>query len=41
YRFSNVDYNITSGKRHPVPDKSAPVYITVGDGGNQDGLCSR
>ncbi|KAL4397842.1 hypothetical protein HN51_002376 [Arachis hypogaea] len=41
YRYSNVDYNITSGHRYPVPDKSAPIYITVGDGGNQEGLASR
>jgi acid phosphatase type 7 len=41
YRISNVNYNITSGNRYPVPDKSAPVYITVGDGGNQEGLASR
>jgi hypothetical protein len=41
YRFSNVDYNITGGNRYPVADKSAPVYITVGDGGNQEGLASR
>lgn len=41
YRISNIDYNITSGSSYPVPDKSAPVYITVGDGGNQEGLASR
>jgi hypothetical protein len=41
YRISNVNYNITSGNRYPVPNKSAPVYITVGDGGNQEGLASR
>lgn len=41
YRFSNIDYNITTGNRYPVADKSAPVYITVGDGGNQEGLASR
>ncbi|KAI4344198.1 hypothetical protein L6164_011449 [Bauhinia variegata] len=41
YRFSNVNYNITSGNRYPVADKSAPVYITVGDGGNQEGLAAR
>ncbi|XP_057417485.1 bifunctional purple acid phosphatase 26 [Lotus japonicus] len=41
YRISNIEYNITSGNRYPVPDKSAPVYITVGDGGNQEGLASR
>ncbi|KAF5482234.1 hypothetical protein F2P56_002822 [Juglans regia] len=41
YRISNINYNITSGDRYPVPDKSAPVYITVGDGGNQEGLAER
>lgn len=41
YRVSNINYNITSGNRYPVPDKSAPVYITVGDGGNQEGLAER
>ncbi|XP_031250474.1 bifunctional purple acid phosphatase 26-like [Pistacia vera] len=41
YRISNVRYNITSGERYPVADKSAPVYITVGDGGNQEGLAGR
>ncbi|XP_073001698.1 phosphoenolpyruvate phosphatase [Typha latifolia] len=38
YRISNINYNITSGNRYPVPDKSAPIYVTVGDGGNQEGL---
>ncbi|PON59496.1 Acid phosphatase [Trema orientale] len=41
YRISNIRYNITSGDRYPVLDKSAPVYITVGDGGNQEGLAGR
>ncbi|KAI3803056.1 hypothetical protein L1987_31204 [Smallanthus sonchifolius] len=41
YRISNIHYNVTSGASYPVPDKSAPVYITVGDGGNQEGLASR
>ncbi|XP_068636632.1 phosphoenolpyruvate phosphatase-like isoform X2 [Aristolochia californica] len=41
YRISNLHYNITSGDRYPVPDKSAPVYITVGDGGNQEGLAGK
>ncbi|XP_010440687.1 PREDICTED: bifunctional purple acid phosphatase 26 [Camelina sativa] len=40
YRISNVRYNVSSGDRFPVPDKSAPVYITVGDGGNQEGLAA-
>ncbi|XP_058115648.1 bifunctional purple acid phosphatase 26 isoform X2 [Magnolia sinica] len=41
YRISNINYNITTGDRYPVPDKSAPVYITVGDGGNQEGLAGK
>ncbi|XP_030951352.1 bifunctional purple acid phosphatase 26-like isoform X2 [Quercus lobata] len=41
YRISNIHYNVSSGDRYPVPDKSAPVYITVGDGGNQEGLAGR
>ncbi|PKI72705.1 hypothetical protein CRG98_006913 [Punica granatum] len=41
YRISNINYNVSSGDRYPMPDKSAPVYITVGDGGNQEGLAGR
>lgn len=41
HRISNIHYNVTSGDRYPVPDKSAPLYITVGDGGNQEGLAER
>ncbi|KAJ4707855.1 Purple acid phosphatase [Melia azedarach] len=41
YRISNIHYNVSSGDRYPVPDKSAPVYITVGDGGNQEGLAGK
>ncbi|KAF3775509.1 Bifunctional purple acid phosphatase 26 [Nymphaea thermarum] len=41
YRISNINYNVTSGQRYPVPNKSAPVYITVGDGGNQEGLAGK
>ncbi|RAL44181.1 hypothetical protein DM860_016427 [Cuscuta australis] len=41
YRISNIHYNVSSGDAYPVPDKSAPVYITVGDGGNQEGLAGR
>ncbi|XP_059658175.1 bifunctional purple acid phosphatase 26-like isoform X2 [Cornus florida] len=41
YRISNIHYNVSSGERYPIPDKSAPVYITVGDGGNQEGLAGR
>lgn len=41
FRISNIHYNVTSGDPYPIPDKSAPVYITVGDGGNQEGLAGR
>ncbi|OVA09857.1 Phosphoesterase domain [Macleaya cordata] len=41
YRISNIHYNVSSGDPYPVPDKSAPIYITVGDGGNQEGLAGR
>lgn len=41
YRISNIQYNVSSGDRNPVPDRSAPLYITVGDGGNQEGLAGR
>ncbi|XP_050113879.1 bifunctional purple acid phosphatase 26-like isoform X1 [Malus sylvestris] len=41
YRISNIQYNITSGIWYPIPDKSAPVYVNVGDGGNNEGLAAR
>ncbi|XP_062165902.1 purple acid phosphatase 25-like [Alnus glutinosa] len=37
-RISNIKYNITDGLSAPVKDPSAPVYITIGDGGNIEGL---
>ncbi|MFS7891589.1 putative Acid phosphatase [Helianthus anomalus] len=40
HRISNIEYDVTGGVSCPVPDKSAPIYITVGDGGNQEGLAS-
>ncbi|MBA0836893.1 hypothetical protein Goarm_009083 [Gossypium armourianum] len=36
-RISNIAYNIVNGMCTPVDDQSAPVYITIGDGGNHDG----
>ncbi|KAH7566334.1 hypothetical protein JRO89_XS08G0139600 [Xanthoceras sorbifolium] len=39
-RFSNVKYNITNGLSTPVKDPSAPVYVTIGDGGNLEGLAN-
>ncbi|KAL6554551.1 Bifunctional purple acid phosphatase 26 [Orobanche hederae] len=39
YRISNIFRS--NGSFHIVPDKSAPIYITIGDGGNQEGLANR
>ncbi|XP_031127284.1 purple acid phosphatase 2 [Ipomoea triloba] len=39
-RISNVAYNIVNGKCTPVRDQSAPIYITIGDGGNLEGLAT-
>ncbi|GAV72122.1 Metallophos domain-containing protein/Metallophos_C domain-containing protein [Cephalotus follicularis] len=39
-RISNVAYNIVNGLCTPVNDQSAPVYITIGDGGNLEGLAT-
>lgn len=39
-RVSNVAYNVVNGKCTPVMDPSSPVYITVGDGGNLEGLAA-
>ncbi|XP_074281161.1 bifunctional purple acid phosphatase 26-like isoform X2 [Silene latifolia] len=41
HRISNIHYNVSTGERYPVPDKSAPIYITIGDGGNSEGLAGR
>lgn len=40
HRISNVAYNVVNGLCTPIPDQSAPVYITIGDGGNQEGLAT-
>ncbi|KAL8134927.1 hypothetical protein AgCh_009803 [Apium graveolens] len=37
-QISNFRYNVVNGKCTPMSDQSAPVYITIGDGGNQEGL---
>ncbi|KAG8632386.1 purple acid phosphatase 2 [Manihot esculenta] len=37
-RVSNIAYDIVNGLCTPVSDQSAPVYITIGDGGNLEGL---
>ncbi|MBA0751401.1 hypothetical protein Gogos_000329 [Gossypium gossypioides] len=39
-RISNIAYNIVNGLCTPVKDQSAPVYITIGDGGNIEGLAN-
>ncbi|XP_020101512.1 purple acid phosphatase 2-like [Ananas comosus] len=39
-RISNIAYNITNKECTPIPDPSAPVYITIGDGGNIEGLAN-
>lgn len=41
YRISNINYNVSGGERYPVPDEAAPLYLTVGDGGNQEGLAGK
>lgn len=40
-RVSNIAYNIVNGLCTPVKDQSAPVYITIGDGGNLEGLATK
>ncbi|KAJ9186516.1 hypothetical protein P3X46_002080 [Hevea brasiliensis] len=35
---SNIAYNITNKECTPKIDQTAPVYITIGDGGNIEGL---
>lgn len=40
-RISNIAYNIVNGECIPVPDQSAPVYITIGDGGNIEGIANK
>jgi len=40
-RVSNIAYNIINGHCIPVKDQSAPVYITIGDGGNLEGLATK
>ncbi|KAL8556154.1 hypothetical protein ACS0TY_003808 [Phlomoides rotata] len=39
-RVSNVAYTIVNGLCSPKKDQSAPVYITIGDGGNIEGLAN-
>ncbi|KAI4376070.1 hypothetical protein MLD38_013864 [Melastoma candidum] len=39
-RVSNIAYNVVNGMCTPEIDQSAPVYITIGDGGNLEGLAT-
>ena len=39
-RVSNVAYNIVNGECTPMFDLSSLVYITIGDGGNLEGLAA-
>ncbi|KAI4318343.1 hypothetical protein MLD38_032063 [Melastoma candidum] len=39
-RVSNIAYDIVNGLCTPVSNPSAPVYITIGDGGNIEGLAN-
>ncbi|KAK9164264.1 hypothetical protein Syun_005166 [Stephania yunnanensis] len=41
HRFSNVAYRVSNGQCTPAYDKSGPVYITIGDGGNVEGIANR
>ncbi|KZV20159.1 Iron(III)-zinc(II) purple acid phosphatase precursor family protein [Dorcoceras hygrometricum] len=40
-RISNIAFDVVNGKCTPISDESAPVYITIGDGGNQEGLVKK
>ncbi|KAJ4959138.1 hypothetical protein NE237_026249 [Protea cynaroides] len=40
YRIANIAYNITNELCIPTPNQFAPIYLTVGDGGNMEGLAS-
>lgn len=39
-RISNVAYNVVNGECSPIKDQSAPIYVTIGDGGNLEGLAT-
>ncbi|XP_068652916.1 purple acid phosphatase 2-like [Aristolochia californica] len=40
-RVSNIAYDIENRQCYPARDESAPVYITIGDGGNIEGLATK
>ncbi|XP_062204349.1 purple acid phosphatase 2-like [Phragmites australis] len=39
-RVSNIDYDIVNGKSTPIRNLNAPVYVTIGDGGNIEGIAN-
>lgn len=39
-RVSNISYNIVNGECSPVNNLSAQEYVTIGDGGNIEGLAN-
>jgi len=41
YPVSNIKYNITNAICTPIIDPASPVYITIGDGGNIEGLAAK
>ncbi|KAL5206615.1 hypothetical protein ABZP36_034824 [Zizania latifolia] len=41
HRVSNVNYDISNGMATPVFNRSAPVYVNIGDGGNIEGLADK
>ncbi|XP_078171245.1 purple acid phosphatase 2-like [Carex rostrata] len=40
HRISNTAYDIVNGKCSPVSNQDAPTYVTIGDGGNIEGLAA-
>lgn len=40
-RISNIAYNVTNGLATPSANPQAPVYVTIGDGGNIEGIASK
>lgn len=41
FPVSNIKYNITNGLCTPKVDSTSPTYITIGDGGNIEGLAAK
>lgn len=40
HRVSNIAYTLVNGACSPVANENAPIYITIGDGGNIEGLAN-